>query len=182
MNRSAIAMATIIGCLGLTTLVEARPPDDRHEEKRDVRPERKDEHREQIDERLRKPEAPAVAPAAQTNSDRYREHFLQAQQQARQRRKQVLSNAKAWNDSRVQRAASHRTDISQTWGNATDRPDARAELALHADRMARLNRALDLAEEKGDTALANQTNDLVNREIARDANVMASIQAKAGTP
>jgi len=48
--------------------------------------------------------------------------------------------------------------------------------------MARLNRALDLAEEKSDTTLVNQTNDLINREIARDANVMAGIQAQAGTP
>jgi|GEM_PF-3357632 len=200
MNRFVMT-ATLLGCVGLTALADAKPPEQRREDKREARPERKEGRGERRDEQRHKPGPPpagavvvapaatstvAVAPPATTskrpNSPRAREHFLEKQQQARQGRKQAQTDSKAWNATRTQRAESHRTDVAQTWGSVTNHPDAQAELSLHADRMARLNRALDLAEAKGDTNQANQINDLINKEISRHANVMASIQAKAGTP
>jgi len=198
MYRFSVIGTTLAVCLGFAAATQARPPDERHNEGNQERSHR-DERRERADEHRRRPEAPAnsaveappaspsvaeappaVASAAQANAARFREHNWHNQQQARSHRKEAQKDPKAWNDARAQRAASHRSDVAKNWGQVADRPDARAELALHADRMARLNRALDLAEQKGDTNLINQTNDLISKEIARDANAMARIPTPAG--
>ena len=71
-----------------------------------------------------------------------------------------------------------RSQVTQTWGNIADQPEAKAELATHAERMAQLNRILDVAQDKGDTALAAKTNAVIQREIARDTRVLQGIRAK----
>jgi hypothetical protein len=42
--------------------------------------------------------------------------------------------------------------------------------------MARLNRILDVENQKGDTALASRCQNDINREVARDARVMQQIR------
>jgi len=199
MVRFAIAAITLVAYLGLSAETRARQPE--HEAKDDARSQhnghgRSGEHRRKTEapagsvteappappSTANAPPAAAVAPAVQPAAVQLSEHLLQTQQLARQLHKQAETDPKSWNDSRTQRAESHRREITQSLGNVTDQPDARAELALHADRMARLNRALDLAERKVDTTLINLTIDLIAKEIARDATVLANIQAKAGNP
>jgi hypothetical protein len=46
--------------------------------------------------------------------------------------------------------------------------------------MARLNRILDIANQKGDTALAARAQTDIQTEIDRDAQAMQAIAAKAG--
>jgi hypothetical protein len=48
--------------------------------------------------------------------------------------------------------------------------------------MARLNRVLDVVEEKGDTALITRVQGMIRREIARSARVIAAVKARAGVP
>ena len=100
----------------------------------------------------------------------------------RKHRAQAQSNQKAWNDSRPQRAEAHRQDLTRIWGDVTQKPEAITELKLHADRMARLHRALDLAEHKHEATLVDQINDLIEREITRDARTLDALRPKAGTP
>ncbi|HWZ88767.1 MAG TPA: hypothetical protein VNW92_07950 [Polyangiaceae bacterium] len=102
-------------------------------------------------------------------------------EEKRQRDRQVaVKDPKTWNDGRPQRAGQHRSEIASTWGNAVNTPDAQAELKLHADRMARLNRILDIANQKGDTALAARVQTDIQTETDRDAQAMQAIRAKAG--
>jgi len=121
-------------------------------------------------------------PLGQGEAKRYQEHLKQHQDAARASRKVARKDPKAWNDGRSLRAESHRREVTQTLGNVVDRPEVKAELATHADRMARLNRALDVAEDKGDSALVTRTNELIRRETTRDAQVIAAINARAGAP
>ena len=44
--------------------------------------------------------------------------------------------------------------------------------------MARLNRILDIAQDKGDSALATHAKTVIQREIARDTRVLLALQAK----
>ena len=60
-------------------------------------------------------------------------------------------------------------------------PEARSELNLHSDRMARLNRILDIAQDKKDTTLATHAKQVIQREVARDARVMQSLHDKENT-
>jgi hypothetical protein len=85
-------------------------------------------------------------------------------------------DAKAWASNRSQRDADARAQIGSTWGDLAQRPEGRAELATHAERMAQLNRILDVAQDKGDAALVAHTKLVMQHEIARDARVLQSLR------
>lgn len=127
---------------------------------------------------------PASSKSALEQSEalKYRQHLKLRQDATRASRKDSRKDAKAWNDGRTLRAEKHRQEMTLALGNVAARSDLKAELATHADHMARLNRALDVAEDKADGPLITRSNDLIRREIARDAQVVTAIKAKAGTP
>jgi hypothetical protein len=109
-----------------------------------------------------------------------RDRLLKQQQLERAQRQAARKDTRAWDAAREQRAAEARSQVNATWGNLADQPEAKAELATHAERMAQLNRILDVAQDKGDTALAAKTNAVIQREIARDTRVLQGIRAKEG--
>ena len=109
-----------------------------------------------------------------------RDRLLKQQQLERAQRQAARKDTRAWDAAREQRAAEARNQVNATWGNLSDQPEAKAELATHAERMAQLNRILDVAQDKGDTALAAKTNAVIQREIARDTRVLQGIRAKEG--
>jgi hypothetical protein len=109
-----------------------------------------------------------------------RARLLKEQQDERTKRQQAKKDPHAWDASREQRAAEARAQVSSTWGNLAEQPEAKTELATHAERMAQLNRILDVAQDKGDTALVARTNAVIQREIARDTRVLQGIRAKDG--
>jgi hypothetical protein len=113
------------------------------------------------------------------NAARYEQHLRQDQDTARARRAALLKDDRRWEAERNVRAENHRREIAQQWVHVADRPAAKSELSVHADRMARLNRALDLAEAS-DAALVSRINNLIRRENARHARIMAEILG--GTP
>src|SRR6187431_773727 len=93
---------------------------------------------------------PVVAPAL----DRSLLRRLQELEGARRtERREGLKDPKAWEANRAQRASAHRQQLATLWGSVVGLIDGQARLRLHADRMARLNRMLDLAEQKNDKSL-----------------------------
>ncbi len=119
-------------------------------------------------------------PEHQESEAQIRARLLKEQQDARAKRQVAKKDSHAWDAAREQRAAEARAQVTSTWGNLAERPEAKAELATHAERMAQLNRILDVAQDKGDAALVAHTNSVIQREIARDARVLQSIRAKEG--
>jgi hypothetical protein len=109
-----------------------------------------------------------------------RDRLLKQQRADRAQRQALRKDARAWDAAREQRAAEARSQFSQTWGNLADQPDAKLELATHAERMAQLNRILDVAQDKGDTALAARADAVIQREIARDTRILQGIRARGG--
>jgi hypothetical protein len=109
-----------------------------------------------------------------------KDHFLQREESERERRKDGHKDAAAWAAGRKQRAIDARKDIAATWGSLTNNPEARVELALHADRMSRLNRVIDLADDRKEPTVSARAKVLVEREIARSSRVMLALKAKVG--
>ena len=106
---------------------------------------------------------------------------LQKQEAAEQaQRKLAHKDQRAWDAGREQRAAQARSELTSTWGDISEQPEAKAELATHAERMAQLNRILDVAQDQGNTALVTHTNSVIQREIARDTKVLQGIRARGG--
>ena len=116
-----------------------------------------------------------IPPADRDRSAQYEQRLRQEQDAARARREASRKDEKRWEAERNTRAENHRREIAQQFAHI-EQPAAKAELSIHADRMARLNRALDLAEAS-DAALVRRINDLIRRENARHARTMAAIQA-----
>lgn len=108
---------------------------------------------------------------------------LQQQEIARRAaRKEALKDPKGWDDNRAQRASAHRARLAALWGNVVGTIDGQAHLRIHADRMARLNRMLDLAELKNDSRLVARIRLDISRELARDMQAMRQLQVASGMP
>lgn len=158
-----------------------RDPRDDHKSPPDARKDARDDHKDPPEARRGTVEAPpAHVDPRQGSAVDPRERFLQLQNQERERRKDARKDAAAWAAGRQQRAAADRKEIAATWGAVANNAEAKAELAAHADRMARLNRVLDLAEDRNEPTVAARAKTLIEREITRNARVMQAIKAKAG--
>jgi len=111
--------------------------------------------------------------------------FLRLEQlQASRRiaRQQAITDAQRWEDNRATRASAHRARVAALWGNVVGTLDGQARLRVHAEHMARLNRMLDLAEQKRDSALVKRIQAGIARELTRHLEAMLQLQAAAGLP
>lgn len=95
-------------------------------------------------------------------------------------RRQMALDPQAWLQARPARAAVHRQLIAEVWGDVVGRVDARAELRRHADRMARLNRMLDVAEGPTFADLRPRIQALLQRELERHLRSMQRVRDLAG--
>ncbi len=172
-------LAASIAALSLTGSALAQPhrDDPRDEHRADPRApadphapaDPRDEHR-----------ADPHAPAGEAADPRIAERVHQLEEQRQRDRKAAIKDVKAWNAGRTQRALQHRGEIASTWGNLVTNPEAQAELKTHADRMARLNRILDIANQKADNALASRCQGDIQLELDRDARILQAIRARGG--
>jgi hypothetical protein len=177
------AAATAVGGSS-PALAQPRPPaHDDHKGPPDVRRDPRDDHRGLPDARPQIPDGRndhPVLPPDRGQPDPQRDHFLQREEKEREHRKEERKDAAAWAANRKQRANDERKDIAATWGPLTTNSEAKAELALHADRMSRLNRVIDLAEDRNEPTVTARAKVLMEREIARDSRVMLALKAKVG--
>jgi hypothetical protein len=109
-----------------------------------------------------------------------RDHFVQREEKEREHRKEAHKDPAAWAKSRQDRAVEERRDIATTWGGLTANAEAKAELAQHADRMSRLNRVIDLADDRNEPTVSARAKVLLQREIARNTRAMMAIKVKVG--
>jgi len=88
----------------------------------------------------------------------------------------------AWRATRDRRAEEHRREIRESYGAVLTREEARNELATHADRMARLNYILDIAQDNGNLLMQARVQAAIVAENIRHARVMEEIRWQAGAP
>ena len=79
---------------------------------------------------------------------------------------------------RVERALARRRAIYARWAWAVQTPEGRAEFVLYGDRMARLHRIRDIAEERRDQAMIVRADRVIELENGRHAAVIALIILK----
>ncbi len=86
-----------------------------------------------------------------------------------------------WENSRAQRELEHRRQLEGLWGpEFLRRPEVRPELAINADREARLERMIDLAQDAHDAASEARARAILAREYARHARAMATLRVNFG--
>jgi hypothetical protein len=134
-------------------------------------------------------DAPPPSDEHHDNHDNHDNHESEAQIRARvqaeqaqrfAQRQAARKDAHAWEASREQRGAQDRNETATTWGDIAEQADAKAELATHAERMAQLNRILDVANDQHNASLTARANAVIQREIARDIRVLQGVRARVG--
>ena len=108
------------------------------------------------------------------------QRLLQAEAEHRKARELGLKDPKAWAEDRGKRATQRRAELGQIWGVLVDGPDAQARLRIQADRMARLNRMLDLAEQKADAVLIKRIQKDIETALVKHAQDMQTLRAALG--
>ena len=106
--------------------------------------------------------------------------LIQAETAHRQAREAGMKDPKTWAEQRAPRAARRRAEIAEVWGAVVDGPDGQARLRIHADRMARLNRMLDLAQQARDNALIERVQNDVQKALVDHARDMQTLRAALG--
>lgn len=104
----------------------------------------------------------------------------QLEEARREARREGLKDPEAWEANRAQRASAHRQQLAALWGSVVDRIDGQARLRLHADRMARLNRLLYLAEQKREKSLIATIDADIASELVHHVQAMQKVKSEAG--
>ncbi len=90
-------------------------------------------------------------------------------------------NAAMWDSQRYAREAESRRLLEARWGQEFYyRPECRYEIALDANRTARLERIIDIANDNRDLALAARARGILARENARHAREMIALRIRLG--
>jgi hypothetical protein len=127
--------------------------------------------------RAQRDDGPALAPALDRSLLKRLQELEGARRAARQ---EGLKDPKAWEANRAQRASAHRQQLAVLWGSVVGTLDGQARLRMHADRMARLNRMLDLAQQKHDQPLTATINADIASALAHHVQAMQKVKAEAG--
>jgi hypothetical protein len=123
---------------------------------------------------------PADRPGALAAAD-YAARLQKVEDGLRAKRAELRRDQKAWDAGRAAREAEHRRQLEGVWGAAfLARPECHAELDLDAERIARINRIIDIAEDTHNAALLAHAQRVLGRELARHARVMAELRARLG--
>ena len=90
-------------------------------------------------------------------------------------------NAAVWDSQRYAREVESRRLLEARWGQEFYyRPECRYEIALDANRTARLERIIDIANDNRDLALAARARGILARENARHAREMIALRIRLG--
>ena len=95
---------------------------------------------------------------------------------AKDRRGELRAVWKKLAETRKERRKQRVEAIQKKWGDLATRPPVKAELTLHARRMARLNRMRVLAQAEGKDALVARIDKLIVKETARHDRRMQTLK------
>ena len=141
-------------------------------ERREDRQEKREDRQEKREDRQEKRED-------QKEKREDQQEKREDRQEKREDRRETIEDLRK---NRQERRQEHIKQLKERWGDALGRPAVKAELKVHARRMARLNRARRLAESAGKTDAVAKADKLIEREQARHQAAMAKFKAEGGKP
>ncbi|HVK64683.1 MAG TPA: hypothetical protein VM694_09420 [Polyangium sp.] len=107
-----------------------------------------------------------------------RKELRQDRKELREDKKELREDKKELREDRKAKREARRKELREKWGDVVKQPDARAELTVHARRVARLAQARKVAETDGKKELVTRIDKLVEKENARHQRVMDRLKEK----
>lgn len=180
--RALAAVAFAAGVLSVSLLASADLPapekaqggraraeelKEKAQDKREERQEKREEAREKAQEK------------AQEKREEAQEKREERQEARKDRRAELKDEWKAkrdeWQGKRKERREERRAEIEKKWGELAKGAPMRAELRIHAMRVARIERIAFVAEANENTKLAEQAKALLEKENARHQKRMEAL-------
>lgn len=104
----------------------------------------------------------------------------EAKDEAKDAKKELREARKKLRDTRKERRQDTVKAAKDKWGDLVKKPKVRAELSLHARRMARINHMESVAKESDKDKLLERIQKLREKENARHDKRMEALKAKGG--
>jgi hypothetical protein len=163
-TRLGLALALIVGsCTTVASVAAQAPgPKERREERKEAREERKEAREERKEGRK------------EAREER-KEGREEAREEGKEAREERRDDRREW---REHRRTARRAFLDQ-WGPIHKQPAVRAQLELHARRMARLARMRALASEASKAEVVKKLDDMIAKENAQHDKRMERLKGGA---
>lgn len=171
--------AAFLALMGLSLVATAQPKPG-PEKRKEVREDKKElrEDRKEIRED-KKELRDAIKDGDKKEAAEERKELREDKKELREDRKELREDLRK---NRHERRREHIQKLREKWGDALSRPAVRAELKIHARRIARLNHMRRLADEAGKTELVARIDKLIERERNRHQTAMDRLKSEGAKP
>jgi len=116
---------------------------------------------------------------AKERRDEAKEKREDRRDEAKERREEKREDADERREKRQERRRAHVEDLRKRWGDSLVHPALRAELKVHARRIARLNHMRRLAEKAEKPKVVERIDKLIEKENARHQKHMDTLKSQA---
>ena len=116
--------------------------------------------------------------AATEAKDEAKAEAKEAHKEVKEARKELAEAGAKLRETRKARRQERREEIKKKWGPLSEHPGMRAELKVHAWRMARLNRVRAVAKAEEKTELVSRVDKLIDKEKARHQRRMDTLKTQ----
>lgn len=165
----SLAAALVVALCGAATIASAQPRKELREDRKERREDRKELHEDKKE--LREDRKDGAS----------KEELREDKKEIREDKKELAEDRKEIREDRRAKREERRKVLREKWGDLTKRPEAIAELKVHARRMARLEHARKVADEAGKKEVVARVDKLIEKERARHQRSMDKLKEKGAT-
>lgn len=167
----------LLPLLAVAATLLAAPGASAQDSKGDRKADRKEDRKEAKEDRKEVKEAKADLKDAKKEA---RDAGVGDAAAVKEARMKLGEARKQLQDNREERRKSARAALRAKWGDLADKPAVKAELRLHAQRMAKLRMMKNVADDADKKNLEERVDKLIDKEKARHQARMDALKAKNG--
>ncbi|HLM75915.1 MAG TPA: hypothetical protein VK459_24585, partial [Polyangiaceae bacterium] len=168
-----LSAGVAVACFALVAGAQTPPAGgEARQDKKELRQDKKDLREDKKELREDRKEA---REEAREDRKEAREEAREDRKEAREDRKERIEDLR---QTRTERRKEHLKKWREKWGDLANRPNVKAEVKVHARRMARLNHMRRVADGAGKTELVARIDKLIAREQARHTAALERFKAE----
>jgi hypothetical protein len=171
---AVLCAGVAVACFALVAGAQTPPPAgaEARQDKKELRQDKKELREDKKEAREDRKEA---REEAREDRKEAREEAREDRKEAREDRKERIEDLR---QTRAERRKEHLKKWREKWGDLANRPNVKAEMKVHARRMARLNHMRRVAERSAKTELVARIDKLIEREQARHTAALERFKAE----
>lgn len=157
-------------------------PKERAQDRREIKDDKKEIAKDRKELRDDKKDPDADKKELREDRKELREDKKELAEDKKELREDRKDAIEKWRKNRAERRKDHVKELRQKWGDRLAKPAVRAELKVHARRLARLSWARNVATDANKTDKITKIDELIARENARHQAAMDRLKTEGGQP